>query len=340
MLKRVLSAVLIMSVMFALPSWGASFRKMNDEQFWYLCHEGSEAEIIDAISKGANVHAAGALSDGLFLHEGVTPLMIVRTPGAVSALVKAGADVNAADSKGETPLMWIRNTEVTKALIKAGADVNRFGNGHTALIEAAKYYADPEMINVLVRAGADVDTRGAQEMELGRTALMCAAEKNIGNVGVVNALLKAGANVNLADEGNSETPLMIAASRNTFDVVNALLKAGADVQYQNNMGWTVLTTAAYNNSTDGPDIIRTLIKAGADVNARNRSGQTPLMFAARFNTNPAVINALIDGGAEDLTDKDGKTALVHAKEMGTPEIVDALIKAGAYIPDKYYRYRY
>lgn len=168
MLKRVLSAVLIMSVMFALPSWGASFRKMNDEQFWYLCHEGSEAEIIDAISKGANVHAAGALSDGLFLHEGVTPLMIVRTPGAISALVKAGADVN----------------------------------------------------------------------------------------------------------------------------------------------------------------------------ARNRSGQTPLMFTAQFNTNPAVINALIDGGAEDLTDKDGKTALVHAKEMGNSEIIDALIKAGAYIPDKYYRYRY
>ncbi len=184
MLKRVLSAVLIMSVMFALPSWGASFRKMNDEQFWYLCHEGSEAEIIDAISKGANVHAAGALSDGLFIHEGVTPLMIVRTPGAISALVKAGADVNAADSRGETPIMWIRSTEVTKALIKAGADVN----------------------------------------------------------------------------------------------------------------------------------------------ARNRSGQTPLMFAARFNTNPEVINALIDGGDEDLTDKDGKTALVHAKEMGTSEIIDALIK--------------
>ena len=339
MCKRFLSAVLILVVLYAVPSWGASFRKMNDEQFWNLCHEGSEAEIIDAIKKGANVHAAGEVHDGWFLHEGVTPLMIVRTPGAINALVKAGADVNAADSKGETPIMWIRSTEVTKALIKAGADVNRFGNGHTALIEAAKYIDDPEMINVLVKAGAEVDTRGEEKgIELGRTALMWAAEKN--SAEIVNALLKAGANVNLADKGNGETPLMIAASNNTLDVVNALLKAGADVNFRNNMGWTVLTTAAYNKTTDGPDIIRALIKAGADVNARDRAGQTPLMFAARFNRNPEVINALIDGGAEDLTDNEGKTALVHAKEMGTPAIVDALMKAGAYIPEKYYRYRY
>ena len=44
--------------------------------------------------------------------------------------------------------------------------------------------------------------------------------------------------------------------------------------------------------------------AGADVEARTEDGQTPLMFAAIENSNPEVLQVLLDAGA-DATAKNG-----------------------------------
>ena len=41
-----------------------------------------------------------------------------------------------------------------------------------------------------------------------------------------------------------------------------------------------------------------LISAGADVNAKDNDGITALMMAASLSTKPAVVNALLDAGAD------------------------------------------
>ena len=62
--------------------------------------------------------------------KGETPLhgtaRLSKTPGLVTALVKAGADVSARNKDGFTPLQaatgWSKTPAIVTALIKAGAD--------------------------------------------------------------------------------------------------------------------------------------------------------------------------------------------------------------------------
>ena len=111
---------------------------------------------------------------------------------------------------------------------------------------------------------ADVNTRD----QFGSTALMYAAQR--GEFGVVNALIKAGANVNARTERNGMTALIAAAQGGHLDVVNALIKAGADVNAKGTYGYTALAWAQHGKSRepmpkrrDFVDIVNALKAAGA-----------------------------------------------------------------------------
>jgi uncharacterized protein YecT (DUF1311 family) len=87
--------------------------------------------------------------------------------------------------------------------------------------------------------------------------------------------------------------------------LDRLLATGADPNHANSFGKTALMAAAH---FDRVDSIRRLLQAGAKVNAvtvdvpeswmegPKRIGRTALMYAAE-NAGPAVINALLDAGA-------------------------------------------
>ncbi|MDR1740967.1 MAG: ankyrin repeat domain-containing protein [Synergistaceae bacterium] len=111
-----------------------------DELFIALCAAGTPEDVQKAIADGANVNAQ---SNG-----GWTPLTIAAAsnpnPGAVSALIKAGADVNAVTNTtaGEwTPLMlaaaYNGNPEVISALLKAGADPKAKDNNGVSVLAYA-----------------------------------------------------------------------------------------------------------------------------------------------------------------------------------------------------------
>ena len=64
----------------------------------------------------------------------------------------------------------------------------------------------------------------------------------------------------------------------------------------------------------GPEEVRQLIQGGADVNAKNNLGWTPLMLAAYNNSNLATLTALLDAGADaKAKNNEGKTALDYAR---------------------------
>jgi len=94
-----------------------------------------------------------------------------------------------------------------------------------------------------------------------------------------------------------------------------------------NDGFTPLCAAAQYGHTE---VAIALIRAGADVNYQIGGGFTPLYLAIQErNTN--VINALIGCTRTNvnLATKDGCTPLYAAAQCGLPEVVKALIRAGA-----------
>ena len=76
----------------------------------------------------------------------------------ISALAKAGANLNARDANKVTALMIaarLNSSAVVKALVDAGAEDLADKRGWTALFWAARYTKDPAVIGVLLDAGSD-----------------------------------------------------------------------------------------------------------------------------------------------------------------------------------------
>jgi len=199
------------------------------------------------------------------------------------------------------------NLALVQALIKKGANVNAKDSDTTPVLICALYKARPKIALELIKAGAD--TRGY----CGNQALILAAEG--GYLQIVQALIKAGANVN-AQNDQGYTALM---RTDNLLIAQILIKAGANVNAKNTedeAGDTVLIqAAAYGDH----QIVKTLIKAGANVNAKNNYGETALVLAK----NSLVVQTLIQAGAYD------NTALMNAARSNNLEMVQMLIKAGA-----------
>lgn len=127
---------------------------------------------------------------------------------------------------------------------------------------------------------------------------------------IVNILLKAGANVNLGEESNGQTPLVGSAG----DTYLIYPKPNCSVA---------------NIKSRQIKVIETLIKADANVNIQTTEGWNALKAAANAN-NTEVVKLLLSAGANvNVSDKRGDTALSRAKKVGNREIIQLLIEAGA-----------
>ena len=76
------------------------------------------------------------------------------------------------------------------------------------------------------------------------------------------------------------------------------------------------------------DVVRLLLLKGAEVNEKSFIDMdvTALIWAAKKNY-PEIVKMLIDSGADNnITDKNGKTALMYAEENGYQEIIRILKK--------------
>jgi hypothetical protein len=175
------------------------------------------------------------------------------------------------------------STEAVRALLKQGADVNAAqGDGLTALHWAAKK-GDADLASMLVYAGANVR---ATTRLAGYTPLHMAAE--IGSAPVINALVKAGADVAVTTMSGT-TPLMLAAASGDAASVTALLDAGARPNVKEfDRGHTALMFAPRRSSISPGSAGMAPIPTAATSRRTPTGGQeaTPATIASRVRRPP------------------------------------------------------
>ncbi|CAM9621089.1 unnamed protein product, partial [Laminaria digitata] len=199
--------------------------------------------------------------------------------GAVKAALEAGAMVNGPPRLPHSPMMaalLANDANMVDFLLEQGADPER-------------PVREEKPFPAWSKAG---NTR------LGERALHVAARMN--NVEMVRLLLKRDrANVNATDN-KGYTPLLATCSWQyvCMGVVRALLAAGADAAWADEDGCTPLHLVALSENMELVDMLHS--RAPSTLNSRNTEDRTPLFFAC-FHGNEILVSKLLSLGAMQPT---------------------------------------
>ncbi|HEY6760365.1 MAG TPA: ankyrin repeat domain-containing protein [Baekduia sp.] len=199
---------------------------------------------------------------------------------------------------------------------------------HTTLeaqLLAAVERGDVQGVVALIRAGADV---GATDPR-GRTAVTVAAFS--GHAEVVHELIDAGADVDRQDDERYNAVLACGVTGDV-EVLRSVLRGRPDLTLRNRYGGIAIIPAAERGHVD---LVRELLATTAiDVDHVNDLGWTALLEAVILSDGgPAhveIVRLLLDAGADrTIADRDGVTALEHARRRGFAEMVTLLEAPGA-----------
>ena len=149
----------------------------------------------------------------------------------------------------------------------------------------------------------------------GRSALLAATHRN--HVEVARFLIQEGADVN-AKDFIQDTPFLYAAAEGRTEILKMTLAAGADVSDTNRYRGTALIPAAHHGHVEA---VKLLLATAIDKDHVNNLGWTALLEAVILGDGgPAhteIVRLLVAAGANvNIADRDGITALDHAKRRG------------------------
>jgi ankyrin repeat protein len=235
-------------------------------------------------------------ADPNVLFHGSTALVDACRAGRVdmaTVLLAGGANPNLRNDPDNTTafLQAARNGHgaVLELLIANHVDTSCIdAQGRNALAMAVGRGQNDDVVTFLLNRGFDINSTDAA----GLTALAHAIDH--GRLPTIVILIQRGANVNLAGYNNI-TPLMSAVAIRDPHMVQALLAAGA----QPNIATTVQHETALHVAADNGDlaIVQLLIAHHADLNIPYHDGYTALQFA-ETNGHANVVKALRDAGAD------------------------------------------
>jgi len=126
----------------------------------------------------------------------------------------------------------------------------------------------------------------------------------------------------MSDEPTPEQENLIELAHEMFDLARAgdserlaaYVEAGVPVNLTDASGNTLLMLAAYHGHAS---VVSVLAGLGADVNRVNDNGQSPLAGAV-FKAEPDVVRALVEAGADP--DAGAPTARETAVMFGQPDL--------------------
>ncbi len=268
--------------------------------------------ILALVESGADVNAEMDRSNTALAHY-LSAIDRNRGPAldlrVVSAMIKAGANLNAPDvtSTGNTndPLLHLavkmdsaggeRRMALTLALLEGGADpLKKDERGKIALHQAA-FYGNALVAKLLLTAAPQTDQANAADEDGERPLHILAQWQAEDMTSVGKILLDAGADINARDKGG-RTPLhslaentdirqvrqgtdaddIMRKAQKRADALAFLQKHKADLNATDNKGDTPLHTLCARTVLSHADIA-TFVKAGASINARDSLGRTPMM---------------------------------------------------------------
>ncbi|KAK4447196.1 ankyrin repeat-containing domain protein [Podospora aff. communis PSN243] len=328
----------------------------------YVAVQGDQTEVVSLlISRNAPINGPEPF--------GCTPLGIAcshRCVGdaIIDLLLANGASAEVKDEENHTPLseacVFGRHSAVER-LLKHGACPILPPESKMPLLALATHYGSKKCLEHLLadkRALPDLNSSGPPG-----TALACAAS-NLG-LEMAEALLKLGADPNLARDDSHIPPLGMAAAWNNFAMAETLLEpgVGADIEAEKRSnGDTALLISLF---TSHITFAKLLINHGANVNHANKDGFSPLMvatetgnteivalllekganinhvatgasphsaihLAAANSKSQAVFRLLVENGADvHLVGPMMRTPLMTAASQGRPDAVQCLIDRGA-----------
>ena len=254
---------------------------------------------------------------------------------AVKALLKQGADVNAAQGDGMTALHWAASrgdAAMAQMLLSAGANIRATTRlGAITPLHLASQAGHAPVVSALLAAGADANAATST----GATALMLAARG--GSTDTVMRLIENGADPNSKEAAFGQTALMIAAGLDRADVVKTLLARGADWKTASSIADLRSLTTVIDDGTGRPQQQQAAggvagVTRGYRYNELigTQGGLTALHFAARQGS-AAAARALVDAGADPNLVSPGDLAspLLTAVINGHFDLAAMLVEKGA-----------
>jgi ankyrin repeat protein len=289
-------------------------------------HEEVVAFLLDCGARSSRKSASGR-----------TPLMAAASGGGFLRVVRTllehqkGQGLDLRDSRGETALYKAAkagHADMVYFLLIRGARADLSDQSRNTPLMAACSSGFLGVVRTLLehQEGQGLDSKDAE----GRTALFKAAEN--GHEEVVVFLLSRGAQANIERrrwEGN--TPLMAAYNDGFLGVVRVIIHHLMDEGLVVVGGTNALHIAVERGDEE---IVGLLLACGADVSGAIRtvsSAKTALGIASEKGR-LSVVKLLLEhlnGQRLDTRDGNGSTALHLACQNDTPEVVRALLVAGA-----------
>ena len=141
------------------------------------------------------------------------------------------------------------------------------------------------------------------------------------DVETLQAMIAVNPNCLNVTDARGFTPLIMSTYMGTMGITKVLLAQNIDINAKDGSGNTALMGVCFKGTREYADI---LILAGANLDDTNMNGTTALAFSATYNKID-MVKYLLDKGANKLIkDKEGNTALDHAKSKGYDTIIAML----------------
>lgn len=276
--------------------------------------------------KGLDLNGVDKDGNGLF-HAAVSGGSIKTLKGLVSKGIsyapnpKTGENAFNFVGAGRSPKVSIELLTYLKSLGLDPANVTK--EGQSALHNLAGRAKDTAIFDFFLSAGLDANTVNGE----GDSPLLLAASR--GNKDVVSYWLAKSKDVDAKNE-KGQTPLSLAvAGNNKLEVLDLLVDKGASTEWKdkhgNNLSYLLTNSfrgglKAYQEKLEflnangvsskeqallhiaiekGEfDLLKYLLESGQDINQTNADGYTPLHFAAMNSKDTAMLQFLVDNGAD------------------------------------------
>ena len=242
----------------------------------------------------------------------------------VRVLVAGGVELSRpSGTERLTPVQMARERghDGQESVLSKAVTAEEIADPDAELLSAARE-GDADRVALALRAGANLEARDARA----RTPLLLAATHD--GVDAARVLVALGADPDALDDRH-DTPWLVTGVTGSVAMLETLLPASPDLTIPNRYGGVSVIPASERGHVS---YVERVVTTGIDVNHVNDLGWTALLEAVILGDGGQrqqdIVRILLRAGADQsIADRDGVTALQHARSMGYTGIAAILANA-------------